>query len=178
MLFKIFKNKLLVLVGVILGVILSYSAAKGTDWWQVTGECKLGREVIIKKGTKIKMLTLKGGMIIIEEVVLKQDRKGTLMSCENGIFVRLTDCGNLVGILEKKVEEKIVIQKEPERQIYIERYIERPVYVTPPPPPPPPVIYAPPPPPIPRFYFHYEKRKIHISPFHPSVVTLPPRIYY
>jgi hypothetical protein len=178
MLFKIFKNKFLVLL---VGVIFYSSTAKGTDWWQVTGECELGREVIIKKGTKVKMLTQKEReMTIIEEVVLKRDRRGTLMNCQNGVFVKLSDCGNLVVILEKKVEKKIVIQREP---VYIERYIERPVYVPPPPPPPPAVIYAPPPPPpiwMPpvHFYFHFEKHRYrvcpHYRPAQPNVVTKPP----
>jgi len=108
----------------------------------------LEKEVVIKKGTKVKMLTEKNGKVVVEKVTLKSDKTGILLQCENGIYALLLNCGNLVIISEKP---KIKKKYEP---IYIEKpvYIERPVYV------PPPAIHAPPPPPIRHFYFHYHYR--------------------
>jgi hypothetical protein len=173
-----------------LTVLISLSTKLVYGSWDVItgGMCKVQEEgILLKKGTKVRMYskgsTERGKIkIIVEDTVLKKDRMGRLINCENGIFIQLYDCGNLIVLSEKKViTEKVIVVEKP-----IEKYVERPVYVPVPPPPPPPVIYAPPPPPpIPRlnFYFHYERHKIkaHIPSSSytrpPMVVTRPPYLH-
>ncbi len=146
------------------------------DWSNITGECRLGERIIIKKGTKIRMYTREDGKIVLEETVLKRDRKASLLKCEFGVYALLEDCGNLIVISEKPARE-IVIKREP-------------IYITPPPPTvvyyPPPIYYYPAPPvywqyPNIFLFFHYERHRYHhhfpISPRPPTVTTLPPVVH-
>jgi hypothetical protein len=168
-----FKRSLVIVLVLILGL---YRVAKG-EWEEITGRCELEKEVVIKKGTKVRMLTRRDRKVVVEEVTLKSDRRGTLLNCETGTYAILDSCRNLVVISEKPQKEKIVIERE---HVYEPIYIEKPVYVTPPPPV---IYYAPPPPPslIPHvhFFFHYEKHHYRFHPHYsrpdpPRVITHPP----
>jgi len=161
-----FKRLFLVVVLIFLFGTVGFAM----DWREIiTGECssQYQKEVILKKGMRVKMMTqTKDGKIVVEETVLRNTKKGILLNCERGIFVLLPSCGNLIPISEKeKQKEKVVIiEREP---LVIERYI----YVEPPPPPP-------------LFFLHIErhKNKIHfrgpapvappVRP--PTVLTRPP----
>jgi hypothetical protein len=128
---------------ILLSIVLTREI-EAADWSAITGKCVEGKEIILKSGTRVKMMTEKSGKVVIEEITLKRDRKGILIECENGVYAKLHDCGNLVVISEKRVateKEKIIVrEQEP---------VERPSYSLPfSPPPPPPIVYAPPPPPI------------------------------
>jgi hypothetical protein len=128
---------------ILLSIVLTREI-EAADWSAITGKCVEGKEIILKSGTQVKMMTEKSGKVVIEEITLKRDRKGILIECENGVYAKLHDCGNLVVISEKRVateKEKIIVrEQEP---------VERPSYSLPfSPPPPPPIVYAPPPPPI------------------------------
>jgi len=134
----------------------------------------VNKEMIIKKGTRVKLYTyeMKKGMIIFEETILKNDKKGVMLNCEKGIFILLDGCGNLIMISEnpqiKEIREYVYITPPPEV-----------AYLIPPPPPPRPrVVYLPPPIyyyPDPSLYlfFHFHEERHYIPP---NVRTLPPYI--
>ena len=161
---------------ILLSIVLTREI-EAADWSAITGKCVEGKEIILKSGIRIKMMTqTKDGKIIIEETNLKNDRRGVLLNCERGVYARLDSCGNLVVISEKPQEEKIVIERE--RTQYIEHPV--PVYVPPPPPPPPPIVYAPPPPPqflppVINLYFNQESYRYHYNHYNYQYHYYPPK---
>jgi len=168
----------------ILFVFFGSNKGGAGNWSMITGECRMDREMNIKKGTKVRMYTMKNGKVILEETILEKERRGLILDCEKGTYVLLDGCGNLVLISEKpQIKERVIHEPVPVKEIII----REPVYITPPP-----VAYLPPapPPPIylqpPAYYFppiflniHVERHRIKIhspypAPRPPVVNTLPP----